>query len=83
MLIRVERIEALVLQHVGAQLVRQADPTAFLVEIQQHAAAERAYSRDRRAQLLAAVAAQTAEQSPVRHAECKRTGTRCSDRTCR
>ena len=61
-LIGVEGVEAAVLQHVGAQLVRQPDAAPFLIEIEQHAAAERADARDRRAQLLAAIAAQAAEQ---------------------
>ena len=62
MLVGVDGVEAAVLQHVGAQLVRQADAAPFLIEIQQHAAAERADARDGRAQLLAAIAAQAAEQ---------------------
>ncbi len=44
LLVGVERVEAGILQLVGAQLVDEADAAAFLREIEQHAAARRGRS---------------------------------------
>ena len=52
----------MVLQGVGAQLVRQPDAPAFLREVQQHAPPLRPDAPQRRAQLRAAVAPQAAQQ---------------------
>ena len=62
LLVRVDGVEAAVLDRVGAQLVREPDAAALLREVEQHAAAGRADGVDRAAQLAAAVAAQAAEQ---------------------
>ncbi len=59
--VRVDRVEPVLLQLVGAQLVEQADPATLLAEIQQHAAALALDHRQRRLELLAAVAAQRME----------------------
>ena len=59
--VRVDGVEALVLQVVGAQLVEQADAAALLGEVEQHAAALVLDHRERRLELLAAVAAQRVE----------------------
>ena len=59
--VRVDGVEALVLQVVGAQLVQQADPAALLGEVEQDAAALVLDHRERRLELLAAVAAQRVE----------------------
>ncbi len=55
-------IEAIVLQLIRAQLVGEADATPFLRQIQQHAAALVVQALHRGLQLLAAIAAQAAEQ---------------------
>ena len=57
----VDRVEPLLLELVGAQLVEQADPAALLGEVEQHAAALALDHRQRRLELLAAVAAQRVE----------------------
>ena len=59
--VRVDRVVALVLQVVGAQLVQQPDPAPLLGEVEQHAAAGLLDHRQRRLELLAAVAAQRVE----------------------
>ena len=59
--VRVDRVVALVLQLVGAQLVQQPDPAPLLGEVEQHAAALLLDHRQRRLELLAAVAAQRVE----------------------
>src|SRR5579883_1480105 len=55
-------VKSLVLQAVGSKLVRNAVSAPFLVEIEQNAAAIFAHSLHRAAQLLAAIAAKTAEK---------------------
>ena len=57
----VDRVEALLLELVGAQLVQQADAAALLGEVEQHAPALLLDRRQRRLELLAAVAAQRVE----------------------
>ena len=57
----VDGVEPAVLQLVGAQLVEQPDPAALLGEVEQHAAALALDLRQRRLELLAAVAAQRVE----------------------
>ena len=74
----VERVEALVLQAIGAQLVDQADAAPFLAQVQQHAPAARAAPRrpSRPARRRAAARSRTCRlpsMSPVRHSECSRT----------
>ena len=59
--VRVDGVEALLLELVGAQLVQQADPAALLGEVQQDARALALDHRHRRLELLAAVAAQRVE----------------------
>ena len=59
--VRVDGVEPLLLQLVGAQLVQQADAAALLREVEQHAAALLLDHRERRLELLAAVAAQRVE----------------------
>ena len=55
-------VEPGILQLIGAQLVGKADAAALLRQIQQHAAAGLVQSLHRRLQLLAAIAAQAAQQ---------------------
>ena len=57
----VDGVEPAVLQLVGVELVEQADPAALLGEVEQHAAALALDHRQRRLELLAAVAAQRVE----------------------
>ena len=57
----VDRVQALVLEVVGAQLVQQADPAALLGEVEQDAGALALDHRQRRLELLAAIAAQRVE----------------------
>ena len=57
----VDGVEALLLELVGAQLVEQADAAALLGEVEQHALALALDHRQRRLELLAAVAAQRVE----------------------
>ena len=59
--VRVDRVVALVLEVVGAQLVQQPDPAALLGEVEEHAAALLLDHRQRRLELLAAVAAERVE----------------------
>ena len=59
--VRVDGVEPFLLQLVGAQLVQQADPAALLAEVQQHAATLALDHRQRRLELLAAIAAQRVE----------------------
>ncbi len=61
-LVGVDRVQALILQAIGAQLVGKADAAPFLRQVQQHAAALRVDRCHAAPQLLAAVAAQAAEQ---------------------
>ena len=60
-LVGLDRVEAVLLQAVGAQLVQQADAAALLGEVEQHALALALDHRQRRFELLAAVAAQRVE----------------------
>src|SRR5204863_3772291 len=53
-----DRVEAFLLQLVGAQLVQQADAAALLGEVKDHSLALALDHRKRRFQLLAAVASQ-------------------------
>src|SRR6185437_14644491 len=62
LLIGVDRVEPFILELIGAQLVDEADAAALLREIEQHAAARARDLGDRAAQLVAAIAAQAAEQ---------------------
>ena len=57
----VDGVEALLLELVGLELVEQADPAALLGEVEQHAAALVLDHRERRGELVAAVAAQRVE----------------------
>ena len=57
----VDGVEALLLELVGAQLVEQADAAPLLGEVDEHAAALALDHRQRRLELLAAVAAQRVE----------------------
>ena len=57
----VDGVEALLLELVGAELVEQSDPPALLAQVQQHADALLLDHRQRRLQLLAAIAAQRVE----------------------
>ena len=56
-----DRVGALLLQLVGAQLVQQADPAPLLGEVEEDAAALALDHRQRRVELLAAVAAHAVE----------------------
>ena len=56
--IRVERVHALVLQLVGAQLVQEANAAAFLAHVQNNATSLLLDLAHARGELLAAVAAQ-------------------------
>ena len=56
-----DRVGPLLLQLVGAQLVQQADPAPLLGEVEEDAAALALDHRERRFQLLAAVAAHAVE----------------------
>src|SRR5687767_11812096 len=60
-LVRLDRVEALVLQLVGAKLVHEPDATALLPEIQKHAAALGRDALERGRHLLAAIAAKRPE----------------------
>ena len=55
--VRLDRVEALLLELVGAQLVEQADPASLLGEVEQHARALLLDPPQRPLELLAAVAA--------------------------
>ena len=59
--IGVDRVEPLLLELVGVELVEQADSASLLREIEQDAAALLVDHRERRLHLLAAVAAQRVE----------------------
>ena len=59
--VRVDGVEALLLELVGAQLVEQADPAALLREVEEHALALLLDAHERVLELLAAVAAQRVE----------------------
>ena len=59
--VRLDRVEPLLLQLVGAQLVEQPDAAPLLAEVEQHAPALGLDHRQRRLELLAAVAAQRVE----------------------
>ena len=59
--VRLDRVEALLLQLVGLQLVQQADAAALLRHVEEHAALLGADPRERELELLAAVAAQRVE----------------------
>src|SRR5205823_4185091 len=56
-LVRLDRVEAFVLQLVRANLVGKADPAAFLIQIQQHPASFGCDSPHRGVKLGAAIAA--------------------------
>src|SRR5207247_9296300 len=56
-LVRLDRVEALVLELVRAQVVHQSDAAAFLAQVHEHAAALVGYPLDYRVELVAAVAA--------------------------
>ena len=60
-LVGLDRVEPLVLQLVGANLVGQADAAPFLVQVQQHAAPFGGDPLHRRVELRAAVAARRVE----------------------
>ena len=60
-LVGFDRVQAVLLQAVGAQLVQQPDAAALLGEVQQHALALALDHRQGRFELLAAVAAQRVE----------------------
>src|ERR1700687_3253285 len=55
-LVRLDRVEALVLERVGAQLVHQPDATPFLSQVEEDPASLRGNALERRVHLLAAVA---------------------------
>ena len=59
--VRVDRVEPLLLEPVGAQLVQQADAAPLLGEVEQHAAPLLVDAQHRVLELLAAVAAQRVE----------------------
>ena len=59
--VRLDRVEALLLQLVGAELVQQPDPAPLLGHVEEHAAALARDLRERLLELLAAVAAQRVE----------------------
>ena len=59
--VRVDGVEPVLLELVGAQLVEQPDPAALLREIEQDAGALALDHRQRRLELLAAIAAQRVE----------------------
>ena len=61
-LVGVDRVEAAVLELVGAQLVDQADAAPFVRQVEEHAVAGGAHHGERFLQLRAAVAAQRAQQ---------------------
>ena len=64
LLVCVYRIEAVILQLVGAKLVDETDPAAFLRQIQQNAAAIRRDFSNCAAQLISTVATQAGKQIP-------------------
>ena len=59
--VRVDGVEPLLLEAVGAQLVQEPDPAALLRQVQQHPRPLALDHRERRLELLAAVAAQRVE----------------------
>src|SRR5581483_3405705 len=59
--VRVDRVEALLLQLVRRELVEQPDAAALLADVEEHAAALALDLRERLLELLAAVAAQRVE----------------------
>ena len=62
MVVCLHRVEAGVLQHVGAQFVHQPDAAPLLRQIEQHAGTLVCHAADRAAELVAAVAAQGTEE---------------------
>ena len=60
---------------VGTHLVGKAKSAAFLLEVEDDATARLIKAAEREPQLIAAIAAARPNTSPVRQAECKRTGT--------
>ncbi len=62
--VRIQRVKAIILQLVGAQLVHQPDAAALLAHVQHDAAALGLHSIHGRRQLLAAIAAHRAERIP-------------------
>ena len=60
--VRFERIESLILQTIGAQLVDETDAAPLLRQIEQHAASGLRDGRNRFAQLNAAIAVQRAQE---------------------
>ena len=61
-MVRLDRVETLVLQRVGAHLVGQSDAPPFLVEVEQDACPLLSHLRQRRIELRSAVAFQRAQQ---------------------
>src|SRR6185369_14092366 len=61
-LVRLDGVEALVLQFIGLELVDEADAAAFLREIEQYACAMLADDADGAAYLIAAIAFERAQQ---------------------
>ena len=62
MMVGVDRIQPVILQRVGAQLVGEADAAAFLGQIEQDAAALVRHPADGATQLITAVAAQRGQE---------------------
>ena len=60
--VRLDGVHALILQVIGAQLVDEADATTLLTQVEEHAAATRFDAAQCLGQLLATVAAETAER---------------------
>ena len=58
----IDRVEALVLQPVGPELVEQADAAPFLAQVQDHARLQLADVAQGRGQLVTAIAAQRAQR---------------------
>src|SRR6185503_1972213 len=61
-LVRLDRVETLILQRVGAQLVHEADAATLLPQVEEHAAALIRDARERGVHLRAAVAALRTEE---------------------
>ena len=56
-LVRLHRIESLILQCIGADLVRETDAPSLLIQVEQHAPPFGGYPAHREVQLVSAVAA--------------------------
>ena len=61
-MVRLDRVESLILQRIGAHLVRQSDPAAFLIEVEQNAIPFLTHLRQRGPELGAAVAFEAPHQ---------------------